>query len=98
MCDLTALLRRGYNRAMPRATKIAVALMMIAASIYLADGTIVRNGWVSWDDEITLYANPDFNPPTWATLGKIWREQRAHLYVPITYTFWWLVAAATWSP
>jgi len=66
----------------------------------LALAPVCRNEFVEWDDSQTISANPNFNPPTFRGLANHWTSSHQALYVPITYTVWWLIAqiAQTQSP
>jgi len=83
--------------ASSRRWQIAACLGIVAAAVCLADGRIVGNDWVAWDDQLTIYENPAFNPPEFTKLLRFWRKPAEHLYIPVTYTYWWLVAEASWT-
>ncbi|QDT93240.1 tetratricopeptide repeat protein [Gimesia algae] len=42
---------------------------------------------LDWDDEMHLTQNPNLNPVTLSSLGKIWSEPYEGLYIPLSYTF-----------
>ena len=72
----------------------AITLLMFARLV-LCDFT-----W--WDDPQTIHHNPLLNPPTWAALGHYWSAMGPAspmgLYVPVTYTLWWLLASVAQMP
>src|SRR5262245_6182074 len=78
--------------------QFAAPCSLITAAVCSADAPIFSNACVYWDDHVTLYRNPDFNPPTAATLVTCWTQPHGRLYVPVTYTFWWTLAEMSWTP
>src|SRR5215217_3088012 len=67
------------------------ALLLLVAVVF---GRVATHEFVNLDDEKFIYANPNFLPPTFASLADLWRAPHAHLYVPVTMSAWWLVAQA----
>ena len=65
-------------------------------------GHVVDFGFLNWDDNRYIVANPALHPPTLASLASIWRMPDPALYIPVPYTVWWLIAkvspANTGSP
>lgn len=58
---------------------------------------VLGHDFVSWDDDVFLYQNPHYSPPTGDSLARVWAGAYAHLYAPVTYTAWWLVARVAGS-
>src|SRR4051794_27956974 len=58
---------------------------------------LLRNDFIDWDDPTAIVQNPRLNPPTLAGLAGYWGRPRLgeEFYVPLNYTAWWLLAAAT---
>jgi tetratricopeptide (TPR) repeat protein len=50
-----------------------------------------------WDDGLHVFENPYFQSLTFNNILAFWREPYAELYIPLTYTLWALVAAASWG-
>jgi len=51
------------------------------------------------DDPFNIAVNPKLNPPTWQSLAYYWKTQEVYgLYVPLTYTVWWLLACVARVP
>ena len=48
--------------------------------------------FTSWDDFNTIAENPWLNPPTPRSLKEFWTSPQEHLYVPVTYTVWAMLA------
>jgi tetratricopeptide (TPR) repeat protein len=61
------------------------ALLLAVALVY---GRLFFAGFVRFDDDLHVYANPFLNPPTGASLLQLWRHAYAHLYVPLAYTLY----------
>jgi hypothetical protein len=78
--------------------ELAAAFALIAAAICIADAPIFGNRFVNWDDQDTLYRNPDFNPPALSKLATYWSRPHGRIYVPVTYTFWWGLAEMSSTP
>ena len=55
-------------------------------------GVVCTFGFTNSEDEGLISRNPMFNPPTLASLREIWTRPHLYLYVPATYTAWWLIA------
>lgn len=70
-----------------------IRCLIVVAVVAAADGLIVRNGFVGWDDPHTIYENYRVTPPTLAGLAASWRAPQGDLYIPVTYTVWWCVSA-----
>ena len=66
-------------------------LLLLATMAVL--GPVMQYDFVAWDDDHHVYANPRFQPTTWAQVGRFWRAPYAGLYMPLTYTTW---AVLTW--
>src|SRR5437867_10492579 len=59
---------------------------------------VLGNDFVEWDDGATIYAQPALNPPTLAGLAHFWTYPYMSLYVPVTHSVWWAIAAVTLNP
>ena len=73
-------------------------LLLVLACTVLAFGQIAGHDFLSWDDDVFLYQNPNLNPPTGASLKAVWTGPYAHLYAPVTYTAWWALARTFGTP
>jgi tetratricopeptide (TPR) repeat protein len=67
-------------------------LLLVLAVALLALGQVAGHGFLSWDDDVFFTQNPHLQPPTAASLKAYWTGPYAHLYAPVTYTAWWLLA------
>ena len=76
--------------------------LLLVMAILLVFGAVVHYDFVIWDDDIHVYANPRFQPVTWAHLRAFWQAPYAQLYIPFTYTVWaalaWLTQTFTPGP
>src|SRR5688572_5651708 len=70
--------------------RTAALLLLVVAAF----GRVAGHEFVNFDDDKFIYANEKLLPPTASGLAAFWREQHAHLCVPVTMTAWWLVAQA----
>jgi protein O-mannosyl-transferase len=67
---------------------LLVAVVVVYVRIFSA-------GFVSFDDDIHVYANPFLNPPTLQSLGRLWQKAYEGLYVPLAYSIY--AAIAGWA-
>jgi tetratricopeptide (TPR) repeat protein len=81
---------------MPRRT--AVCLALIAVATLAVFGRIVGHAWLGWDDLANTVRNPHLNPPSVAGTLFFWRHAYTDLYVPVTFTFWALLARIALAP
>jgi hypothetical protein len=68
---------------------IALALVGGVAGVYLR---IFSAGFVGFDDDIHVYANPFLNPPTLQNVARLWQQSYEQLYVPLAYTIFAIIA------
>jgi len=48
--------------------------------------------FIAWDDQFTIAGNPHLLQPTAESLLQIWKSPDPGLYIPLTYTVWWMLA------
>jgi hypothetical protein len=76
---------------------------IIVAALVLTFGRVIGNGISPIDDNDNIFRNPrmdSLNPPTLVGprgVGVYWTHGVEHLYVPLAYTFWTLLAMASWT-
>src|SRR5690349_18004041 len=69
--------------------RLAMACAAIVTVVVLAVfGRVLANGFVNIDDDVNIFANPHFHPPSWAGLSRLWHAPYFGLYIPVTYTVW----------
>lgn len=74
---------------------IAVA---IAVFTFVVFGESIGHDWVEWDDQVNIYQNPVLNLPLGESLARFWRAPYFSLYMPVTYSFWALLASVAHLP
>ena len=72
-----------------KTTLIVLGLIGVCAVVYLH---IFSAGFVGFDDDIHVYANPFLNPPTLDNVAKLWQQSYERLYVPLAYTIFAAIA------
>ena len=70
--------------------RASVVILVLAAVACF--GVVGTYGFTNAEDEALIARNPTFNPPTPASLRAIWTTPHLYLYIPATYTAWWLIA------
>lgn len=78
--------RKRRVHAAPRAARWRLPVLLLAVA--LVYGRLFFAGFVRFDDDLHVYANPFLNPPTLEGLLQLWRHAYAHLYVPLAYTLY----------
>ncbi|MEO6435505.1 MAG: tetratricopeptide repeat protein [Tepidisphaeraceae bacterium] len=73
-----------------RPTRRGDLIVLLATIAYL--GVVCTFGFTNAEDQGLITENPNLNPPTPAGLWEHWRRPHLFLYVPVTYTAWWLLA------
>ena len=58
---------------------LLVAVLVVYARLFSA-------GFVAFDDNFHVYANPLLNPPTLQSVARFWEHAYKQLYVPLSYT------------
>lgn len=75
------------SRFQPWHIGVAVALITL-----LVFGESIGHDWVAWDDQENVYRNPWMNPPRGESFARFWSGPYFSLYMPVTYSFWTLLA------
>ena len=65
---------------------------VVALVTLVAMHEIVGHPFVDWDDQFNFYQNARFNPVSLESIGYFWSHAFAHLYIPVTYTVWGVLA------
>lgn len=67
-------------------------MLLVILLTLVAMARLTGADFTSWDDYDTIARNPNLNPPTFESLGRLWTTEHMHLWVPLTYMVWWAVA------
>jgi tetratricopeptide (TPR) repeat protein len=67
----------------PTSWRPLLALSIVVLLVYVR---IFSAGFVAFDDDLHVYANPFLNPPTLESVARLWRHAYEQLYVPLAYT------------
>ena len=79
------------NLQSARRRRLMLVLLLMLAT-FVVFSRAIGGGFVSWDDEPLIYANPNIVTPTGHSLWNHWAAPHAHLYIPLIYTAWWCIA------
>src|SRR5688500_12271705 len=79
------------SSSMREPSRRAGTIILVLATV-ACFGAVCTYGFTNSEDEGLISRNPMFNPPTAASLREIWTGPHLFLYVPATYTVWWLLA------
>jgi tetratricopeptide (TPR) repeat protein len=66
--------------------------LILCAAIIVFFHSVTSFPFLSWDDDINVTGNPLVFNATGAGLSELWRHAYANLYVPVAYTWFWLLA------
>ncbi len=72
----------------------AWALITVAFLVYFQ---VAHFGFLLLDDRQTVCTNPLIVHPTLNALREIWSRDQASLYIPVTYSAWWVIAHVSLS-
>lgn len=63
--------------------------MVLALLVF---GRVTTFEFVNFDDDKLIYANPNIQAPTLEGLKFHWTHSHSHLFIPVTYSVWWLLS------
>ncbi len=66
--------------------------LFVAVAVGIAFAQVPMYDFVSWDDDIHVYGNPNLNPLTAQSLAHIWTQPYQKLYIPLSYSFFALLS------
>src|SRR5947208_1592092 len=61
-------------------------VLILFVAVIVAYVRILSAGFVVFDDDFHVYANPFLNPPTLSSFARFWEHSYKELYVPLAYT------------
>lgn len=76
-----------------RPARLHALLLCVAVVVFFHP--VVSFPFLTWDDEINVTGNPHVAGGTWSGLVQMWKEPYASLWVPVAYTWFWLLANAS---
>jgi Flp pilus assembly protein TadD len=65
---------------------------LLALAVALAFSGACSHGFLLWDDDAHVSANARLDPPSWSGLARFWSAPYAGMYVPVSYTWYMLLA------
>jgi Flp pilus assembly protein TadD len=88
-----------YSQSRPRSQTWLCAALIIACT-FATFGRLCGYDFTNWDDNATVWENPHLLPPTASSLWKLYTTEsaKAHIFTPVTWTVWWLLASACARP
>ena len=72
--------------------------ILIAFVILAVFWPVCRDHFLTWDDYQNIAANQRFNPPTLQGIGYFFTHPYLHLYIPLTYLIWGIIALISTVP
>lgn len=85
----------GANRSLSP----ALCQLILAAAVIVVFGRLALFDFTWWDDVHTIHHNPTLNPRvSWTGLAANWTRPTSHIYIPLTYTVWTLLAIVARVP
>ena len=75
-----------YDNGRPTPWFLRWPLLTLLIAIPIVYFRIFSAGFVGFDDDLHVYANPFLNPPTLESLARLWQHSYQQLYVPLAYT------------
>ena len=73
-------------------------LVTLSIAILLVYVRLFGAGFVAFDDDLHVYTNPFLNPPTLASVARLWQHAYEQLYVPLAYTAFAVIARVAAVP
>jgi hypothetical protein len=67
-------------------------LLILLLAVAVTYFRIFSAGFVVFDDDFQVYANPFLNPPTLESVARFWEHAYKELYVPLAYTIFAVIA------
>jgi hypothetical protein len=74
--------------------------LLVAACAVVVFGRLCSYEFTNWDDNATVWENKSHLPPTASSLWHVYTHEAAtaHIFVPVTWTVWWLLATVAVQP
>ncbi len=78
----------GFGR---RGKSCLISLFILAATVAVF-APVCRYDFIQYDDSINVCDNPYLSPPCLRSIIRFWARPYASMYIPATYSAWWLGA------
>jgi Flp pilus assembly protein TadD len=93
-------LEPAHSEGSQSAWRGRLCALLIAAVTLAVYGRLCTYDFTNWDDNATVWENKHLLPPTASSLWHMYRHEAetAHIFTPVTWTFWWLLATACARP
>ena len=72
-------------------TSLAICLLVVVISVWTYQDAL-EHDFVGWDDDINIYENPFLPGVGEEKMARFWEKPFQNLYIPITYSTWFLLA------
>ncbi len=73
--------------------QLLFGLVLLALLVVIPYHRVLDAGFVAYDDDVHVYANPHLNPLSLTSIGELWQHAYKGLYVPLAYT---ILGAIAW--
>ena len=86
---------RGAKKSKPHVEKHTLpfrALAILIALTVIVFSPVLVAGYVRLDDYTHILDNPNLQRPSISSLSAIWTQHYFGLYIPVTYSIWWIYA------
>ena len=67
-------------------------ILALLGAIIIVYFRVFSAGFVGFDDDMHVYANPFLNPPTLQSVARLWQQPYERLYVPLAYSIYAVIA------
>src|SRR6185437_10581621 len=82
----------------PDRTRDVLIQILISCIVLAVFWPICRNHFLTWDDYQNIAANQRFNPPTIQGIAYFFTHPYLHLFIPLTYFIWGIIALISTVP
>jgi tetratricopeptide (TPR) repeat protein len=72
-----------------------VSSALVVAAVLVVFGRTLAFPFLRWDDPTAVTENPLLHPPSWRQLGAIWSAPWSGLYIPASFSAYWLEMRAS---
>lgn len=95
-------IRRDTQRSLPQVADpvhppllgrgISVALLIVVTLVY---APVLSYEFLNYDDDLNIANNSHLYPPSWEGFRRFWSDGYEGLYIPLTYSTWFVLAGFT---